>query len=76
LGYTRSHAAARRAVGQWPTAENLVEALAAGIAQAADHESDPERRTRLRAIAQGLGSFANAVAINVVSQALGQLILR
>lgn len=63
---------ARRAVGQWPTGESLIEQLAAGIAQAAERESDPEQKRRLQAVAHELAGVAKAVFINVASQVLGQ----
>lgn len=66
--------AARRAVGQWPTAEDLIEQLAAGIAQAAERETEPQRKSRLLAIADGLGSFARDVAVGVVAQMTGGVI--
>jgi hypothetical protein len=43
-------AAARRAVGQWPTGESLIDQLAAGIARAAEKEADPEQRRRLTSV--------------------------
>lgn len=61
---------ARRAVGQWPTGESLVERLAAGIAQAAEQEKDPEQKRRLRAVARELGGAAKAIAINVATEML------
>jgi hypothetical protein len=63
--------AARHAVGQWPTAESLIERLAAGIAEAAGRETDPERKRRLAAVARELGGMAKGVAVNVASQMLG-----
>lgn len=75
-GVPRVTPAARRAVGQWPTAESLIEKLAAGIAQAAEHESDPERKGKLMAVARGLGSFARDVAVSVAAQTLGQHVPR
>jgi hypothetical protein len=45
--------AARRAVGQWPTAESMIERLAAGMALAAEREADPEQRSRLMTVAPG-----------------------
>jgi len=42
-GIPRITTAARRAVGQWPTAETIIERSAAGMTQAAERESDPSR---------------------------------
>jgi hypothetical protein len=61
---------ARRAVGQWPTGESLIERLAAGIDQAAEHEKDPEQKRRLMAVARELGGAAKTIAINVASEIL------
>ncbi len=65
-------AEARRAVGQWPTGESLIEQLAAGITQAAERESDPEQKSRLQAIAGGLRGVAMDIVVGVASQVLGQ----
>jgi hypothetical protein len=59
---------ARRAVGQWPTGKSLIDQLAAGMAEAAEREPDPERKRALRAVASGLGGMAKAVAVNVATQ--------
>jgi hypothetical protein len=44
---------ARRAVGQWPSAEVWVDRLVEALREAAEREPDPERRGRLRAMAEG-----------------------
>lgn len=67
---------ARRKAGQWPTGESLIEHLAAGIAEAAEREADPERKQRLRAVARELGGMAKTVAVNVASQILGHQVMR
>ena len=59
--------AARRAVGQWPSPENLVDQLAARIGDAAEQEPDPERKSRLQSVARGLTGIARSVAVNVLS---------
>jgi hypothetical protein len=61
---------ARRAVGQWPTGESLVQRLAAGISQAAEHVQDPEQKRRLLTVARELGGAAKTIAINVASEIL------
>ena len=58
---------ARRAAGQWPNAEGLVEQLAARISEAAEQETDQERKGRLQAVGRGLAGTAKGVAVNVVS---------
>jgi hypothetical protein len=62
--------AARRAVGQWPTGESLIEQLTSGLSRAAEQETDPEQKRRLVAVARGLGGAAKAIAINVASEML------
>ena len=59
--------AARREVGQWPTAEGLIEQLAAAMTDAAERESDPEQKSRLTTVARELGGAGKAIAINVAS---------
>jgi hypothetical protein len=65
---------ARRAVGQWPSAEMWVDRLVAALREAAEREPDPERRGRLRAMAEGLGGFARDVAVGVLSGGITQSI--
>lgn len=65
---------ARRAAGQWPTAEGLVEQLAARIGEAAEQETDQERKGRLQAVARGLAGAAKGVAVNVVSAYLERVL--
>jgi hypothetical protein len=64
--------AARQAVGQWPSPEVWVERLVEALHEAAEREADPERRGRLRAIAEGLGGFARDVAVGVLSGGITQ----
>jgi hypothetical protein len=59
--------AARRAVGQWPTAENLTDSVIAALEQAAENETELERRNRLRTLAAGLGSMARDLAVSVMA---------
>ena len=63
---------ARRAVGQWPSAEVWVDRLVQALREAAEREPDPERRGRLRAMAEGLGGFARDVAVGVLSGGITQ----
>ena len=62
----------RRAVGQWPSPEVWVDHLVAALREAAERESDPEKKTRLRAMAEGLGGFARDVAVGVMSGGITQ----
>ncbi|HUY51689.1 MAG TPA: hypothetical protein VMV92_39310 [Streptosporangiaceae bacterium] len=61
---------ARRAVGQWPTPENVVARLAEEFSAAAEQEPDPEQRSRLRAVASVLADTGKGIAIQVVSKVI------
>jgi hypothetical protein len=63
---------ARQAVGQWPSPEVWVDRLVEALREAAEGEPDPERRGRLRAMAEGLGGFARDVAVGVLSGGITQ----
>ncbi len=63
---------ARQVVGQWPSPEVWVDRLVQALREAAEREPDPERRGRLRAIAEGLGGFARDVAVGVLSGGITQ----
>jgi hypothetical protein len=63
---------ARQVVGQWPSPELWVDRLVQALREAAEQESDPERRGRLRAMAEGLGGFARDVAVGVLSGGITQ----
>jgi len=62
--------AARRAVGQWPTAESLTAALAEAFGDAAEHEQDPERKGRLRQVAGFLADTGRDMAAEVVAKVI------
>jgi hypothetical protein len=64
---------ARRELGAWPSADTLVEQLAAALARAADEETEPERQSRLREAADVLAGMARDIAVSVISQRIGQL---
>jgi hypothetical protein len=66
--FTRVTADARRAVGQWQTAESLVGRLAEAFSEAADQEADPERKSRLRQIASFLGEAGKDVAAEIIAK--------
>ena len=56
---------ARQAVGQWPTAEGLVDRLVGAFNDAADREPDAERHHQLRQAAGLLGETVRDVAVQV-----------
>jgi len=59
---------ARRLVGQWPTADSLAAEITKALGEAADHESDPTKKTRLREAATFLGETARGVVVDVLSR--------
>jgi hypothetical protein len=63
---------ALRVVGQWPSPEVWVERLVQALGEAAEREPDPEKKGRLRAMAEGLGGFARDVAVGVLSGGITQ----
>jgi hypothetical protein len=64
---------ARRELGTWPSPASLVDELAAAFAQAADAEQEPEKRTKLRALADGLAGMARDIAVGVLSRRIGDI---
>jgi hypothetical protein len=62
---------ARQAVGQWPTAESLIDRLAKAFRDAADKEDDPERHYQLRQAAGLLESGIRDVAIQIATAITG-----
>lgn len=61
---------ARRAVGQWPTPENVIARLAEAFSAAAEHEPDPERRGKLRALGSFLADTGKDFAAEVVAKVI------
>ena len=64
--------AARRAVSQWPTPENVVASLAVAFSTAAEHEPDPERRSKLRALGGFLADTGKDFAAEIVAKVIAQ----
>jgi hypothetical protein len=64
---------ARQAVGQWPTAEGLVDRLVKAFSDAADGEEDAERHYQLRQAAGLLGETVRDVAVRVAATITGPL---
>ena len=69
-GFTEVTPAGRRAVGQWPTPENVVARLAEAFSAAAEHEADPERRGKLRAVGGFLADTGKDFAAEVVAKVI------
>jgi len=59
---------ARRLVGQWPTAESLAGEIAKALTEAAEHEPDPVKKSRLREAGAVLGDTARGVLVEVLSR--------
>jgi hypothetical protein len=68
----RVSADARRAVGQWPTPENVVARLAEAFSAAAEREPDPDRRGKLRAIGGFLADTGKDFAAEVVAKVVAR----
>jgi hypothetical protein len=62
---------ARRAVGQWPTPEGLVDRLVQAFNDAADREEDAERHYQLRQAAGLLGENLRDIAVRVAATITG-----
>jgi DNA-binding transcriptional MocR family regulator len=59
---------ARREVGAWPSAEGVVDQLVVALTAAADAETEPERKSRLREAADTLGSTGYRIAVDVATK--------
>ncbi len=62
---------ARRAVGQWPTAESLIDRLAQAFREAADREEDMGRQYQLRQAAGLLAETVRDVAVQAAARVTG-----
>jgi hypothetical protein len=61
---------ARRAVGQWPTPENVVASLAVAFDTAAEQEPDPVRKGKLRSIGSFLADTGKDLAAEIVAKVI------
>jgi hypothetical protein len=61
---------ARRAVGQWPTADSFVTRMAAELSTAAAQEEDTERKTLLSYAARLIGDSLRDVMVRAAGQVL------
>jgi DNA-binding Lrp family transcriptional regulator len=62
----------RRTLGSWPSPEALLDQLVRAFAEAAERETEPERKSRLRAVAEGLGDAGRTVALDLLAAFLRQ----
>ncbi len=60
---------ARRAVGQWPSPENLSDRLVAALRDAVEHETDPVKKTKLRSAADAVAGMGRDILVGVVTAA-------
>jgi sulfate permease, SulP family len=54
----------------WPVPENLIARLADGFTAAAEHETDPKQRKRLRKVGRTLGGAGHDLAVEVAADAI------
>ena len=66
----RATAAAQRVPGQWLVPEDLIARRARGFTAAAEHESDPRQRKRLRKVGRTLSGAGHDIAVEVAADAL------
>lgn len=64
---------ARRELGSWPSGDELLHQLVAALSAAADEETEPEEKGRLRTAADVLGGMARDIAVNVISARIGHV---
>lgn len=63
---------ALRDAGQWPTPENLADRLIAGLEQAAEAETDPAKKTRLRRAAEAVGGVGRDLFVEITAAAVSR----
>lgn len=63
-------AVAPRAARPWPEPENLIARLADGFTAAAQHETDPKQRKRLRKVGRTLSGAGHDLAVEVAADAI------
>jgi len=68
----RIYPEARRAVGQWPTGENLAERVIAAIDDAAERASDPETKSRLRRLGETLGGATKEILTKTLAEVVAR----
>ena len=62
----------RRELGSWPSPESLLDQLVRTFEEAAERETEPERKSRLRAVAEGLGGAGRTVTLDLLAAFLRQ----
>ncbi len=61
---------ARRAVGQWPSVDTLSDRLVAALQEAAEQESDPVKKTKLRSAVDAVTGMSRDIFVGVVTTAV------
>jgi hypothetical protein len=72
VGVQRIRASARRAIGQWPTAERVATRIIQDLDSAAETERDPEQKARLKQTAAFLGSSGKDLLINILASVIAK----
>lgn len=61
---------ARRTVGAWPTPESLTDRLAAAFVEAAEAETEPTKKGKLRSAAEFFGGVGKDVSSEVIAKVI------
>jgi hypothetical protein len=61
-------------LGSWPSPASVVDQLVEALTAAADRETEPDKKGRLRSTADALSGFARDVAVGVVAARMGSAI--
>jgi hypothetical protein len=67
----RANGNGKRAAEFWPTPDSFTTTVRDAILQAAEQESDPEKRTKLKALGAWLAEGGRDVVTGVISAAIG-----
>ncbi|WP_159081548.1 hypothetical protein [Nocardioides sediminis] len=70
IGGVTGHA--RRTVGAWPTPEDLTDRLAAAFVEAAEAETEPTKKGKLRSAAEFFGGVGRDVSSEVIAKVITQ----
>lgn len=63
---------ARQAIGQWPREDELFDRFVVALNAAAENQSDPVTRSKLKRAADGLGSFGRDITVEVTAALLSK----
>jgi hypothetical protein len=68
------HAAARRAVGMWPTAESVTERLLATLDEQIESSADHDKRNKLIKIRDTIGGTARDLFVDIVGSVVAKTV--